>query len=209
MKETNTNYQDGDQALCRHCRTYIEYDSGNDPEWTHETGFADCADAEDGWPYAEPDESDQLRAKAWLDLSKEGVIPLDHCPTCGKRILDTDDEGLEDGTDGQRWCRAHRYPIAHDCGFKHECSTPRPDRLFEDSEWSGYCQHLVGAGPCQYCDDPAYIAFLEDSQQAMLDYLPDYDTRREEAQEALAELFLEQHPPCWWIPVATMERTSR
>lgn len=35
---------------------------------------------------------------------------LDHCPTCGRRIRDYDDDGMEAIT-GQRWCIEHA--IAH------------------------------------------------------------------------------------------------
>lgn len=31
---------------------------------------------------------------------------LDHCPGCGRRIIDTDDLGCEDAH-GQRWCIEH------------------------------------------------------------------------------------------------------
>jgi hypothetical protein len=34
------------------------------------------------------------------------MADLDRCPTCGRRITDTDDAGCE-AADGQRWCIAH------------------------------------------------------------------------------------------------------
>lgn len=46
-------FVDGARSSCRHCGEPIEYDTGNEPAWTHDdTGFADCATDE---TYAEPD----------------------------------------------------------------------------------------------------------------------------------------------------------
>jgi hypothetical protein len=52
--------KDGDQSTCRNCNEDIEYDSGNEPAWTHSsTGVANCDEAEDSEDYegcyAEPD----------------------------------------------------------------------------------------------------------------------------------------------------------
>lgn len=44
-------------------------------------------------------------------VTVEHVEPTspDNCPTCGRRIVDTDDNGCE-ADNGQRWCRDHRPP---------------------------------------------------------------------------------------------------
>lgn len=52
-----TGPDDGDMSTCRNCGTDIEYDSGNQPPWTHaETGVSDCGPDHDGF-HAEPEQN--------------------------------------------------------------------------------------------------------------------------------------------------------
>lgn len=45
---------DGAQSSCNNCSEEIEFNSGNEPPWTHtETGFSDCGDDHEGF-HAEP-----------------------------------------------------------------------------------------------------------------------------------------------------------
>jgi hypothetical protein len=50
-----------------------------------------------------------LMAGGWMNTHS-----LDHCGRCGKRILDSDDNGMEDDY-GQRWCISHEAQgVLHD-----------------------------------------------------------------------------------------------
>ena len=50
----------------------------------------------------------------------------DNCPTCGRRIGDYDDDGMED-FDGQRWCRAHHEAFLTD-DFTSSTDQPKQER---------------------------------------------------------------------------------
>lgn len=60
--------------------------------WTLERSDARCAELDD--VYNPPE---QLGGD---------INPLHYCPTCCRRIVDTDDRGME-ADDGQRWCIDH------------------------------------------------------------------------------------------------------
>jgi hypothetical protein len=80
-----------------------------------------------------------------------------------------------------------------------------------------YCEHMGPEGylfgPCQHCDDLAYIAFLNkldasmmadpDDPESVRAFLgtPDYDNRADEAEEAYCGQF--ERIPGWWLTPGT------
>jgi hypothetical protein len=66
---------------------------------------------------------------------------LDDCPTCGRRITDVDDNGLE-ANDGQRWCRDHA-PAGWDQDSITASQYPEYVQVGDEADYDAWLQHLA------------------------------------------------------------------
>lgn len=95
---------------CSPCRTALFVD--NSPEGQRAPSSVAlrhehfCAEAELGEGDVSNAERIIIRLLTFQSGGWMNRQSLDNCPTCGKDILDTDDNGMEDDW-GQRWCRNH------------------------------------------------------------------------------------------------------